>query len=152
MLPMLIGIDPGQNGGIAWQDEAGDVSVMRMPDTPLDIFQTLLGLTTDEPLVDCYIENVGGYRPGNSGPAAVKFGRHCGHLEMALLAAQIRHHYIAPSVWMRKVLNTVPSDKKERKNKIKREMQRLYPELRVTLWGSDALGLLTHGILLGQQD
>ena len=138
-----LGIDPGASGGFALTKHDGTVEVLKMPETCKDILDAL-----EETIllgdVQCAIENVGGYRPGNSGPAACKFARHCGHLEMALLAAEIPHVYVAPSTWMKAVLKTVPKDKKERKLKIKADMQRRYPKVKVTLWNADALGLMTY--------
>lgn len=145
----IIGIDPGASGGITAQYGNGDLVVRKMPETCRDILDLLEELTQqDEKLSDllCIIENVGGYRPGNSGPAACKFARHCGHLEMALIAAEIPYIYVAPSVWMRAVLKTVPKDKKERKLKIKQDMQRRFPKVKVTLWNADALGMMVYGL------
>jgi hypothetical protein len=143
----LIAIDPGASGGIALRDPHGAVEVHKMPGTPRDILDLLDDLTIqDAKMADlqAVVENVGGYRPGNSAPSAVKFARHCGHLDMALIASEIPHERVAPSVWMWAVLKTVPSDKTERKNAIKMEMQRLYPKIKVTLWSADALGMLTY--------
>jgi Holliday junction resolvasome RuvABC endonuclease subunit len=150
----IMGIDPGASGGFATRVANGDVVVDRMPETCKDILDLIEERTWVDSEVShlfCYIENVGGYRPGNSAPSAVKFARHCGHLEMALIASEVPHQYVAPSPWMRTVLGTVPSDKKERKTAIKKEMQRLYPEVKVTLWNADALGLMTYGLLMEQK-
>jgi hypothetical protein len=140
----LIGIDPGANGGFATRTEKGEILVDKMPGTCLDIYDLILQRTGESDQTLCAIENVGGYRPGNSGPAACKFARHCGHLDMGLLAAGVPHVKVAPSSWMRFISGTVPKDKKERKNAIKAEMQRRYPSIKVTLWNADALGLMTY--------
>lgn len=141
-----IAIDPGQSGAIVSMTVDG-LRVEKMPETPTDLLDLLEDMTLqDEKLDDLHavIENVGGYRPGNSGPAACKFARHCGHLDMALIAAEIPHERVAPSVWMKGVLKTVPSEKAARKAAIKAEMQRRYPKVKVTLWNADALGMLTY--------
>lgn len=152
---MIIGVDPGMNGGIAWGFE-NKIYAEKMPTTPKDIYNFLYDLAFDadghEDIV-CYIERVGGYRPGNSGPASVKFARHCGHLEMALLALNVKYIEILPSKWMAYLIGkqkypksmTAAQRKRKRKNMIKAKVQGLYPDLRVTLATSDALGILNYG-------
>ena len=143
----LLAIDPGASGAIVSRTADGEIRVEKMPDTPMGILELLEDMTVQDAKLDdlfCVVENVGGYRPGNSGPSACKFARHCGHLDMALLATEIPHERVAPSVWMRAVLKTVPSDKGERKNAIKADMQRRFPMIKVTLWNADALGMLVY--------
>lgn len=145
----LIGIDPGASGAIVARLSNGELVSEKMPATCRDILDVLREMLYTDPRLketECTIENVGGYRPGNSGPAACKFARHCGTLEMALIALEIPHTYVAPSVWMRAVLKTVPKEKTARKNAIKAEMQRRYPKLKITLANSDALGILTFAM------
>ena len=168
---MRISIDPGGSGGIACKID-GKIYAFKMPDTPKDIWGLILSLKSDDTF--CWVERVGGYMPGNSGPAAVAFARHCGHIDMALLAAGIRHDTVTSQKWMHWLIGKpnypklpeIPKElskkdqnkmlkeqnkirakrKQERKNKIKEKMQRLYPDLKVTLALADALGLLYYGI------
>lgn len=134
----IISIDPGANGAIAVKYPDGQVYTHKMPDTPADILDLLMALAP----ATAIIEKVGGYMPGNSGPASVKFARHCGHLDMALLASRIPSYAVAPGVWQ-KSLGALSKDKSERKRQIKDMMQRLYPSLKVTLINADALGMLS---------
>lgn len=140
----IIAIDPGAGGAIAWVDGDGDVFAGTMPPTFTDVadFLRSLKLSLEPEGLRAVVEKVGGYVPGNSGPAAVKFGRHCGHVEMALYCLGIPTTQIAPSMWMKK-LGTFPKDKTARKNAIKQMMATRYPHLRVTLKNADALGILT---------
>lgn len=163
---MIIGIDPGIGGGIAYEVN-NTIYAEKMPSTPKDILEFIRNLTqkTDS-LFDimCYIEKVGGYMPGNSGPAAVKFARHVGNLEMALIALSIPHQEVLPTKWQKyligapnypKIPKEVPAKerkrilakrKTERKNRIKRNIQARCPHLKVTLATADALGILFYGI------
>jgi len=141
---MKIAIDPGVTGAIVWKDRDQEVVAVKMPDTPKDILELLQDITREAVDSFCWCERVGGYRPGNSGPSSVKFATHVGHLQMALLAAEISHAYVTPSKWMTKVLGTVPKEKKLRKAAIKQRMQQLYPKVAVTLVNADALGILTY--------
>jgi len=159
---MLITIDPGANGSIVCKLSSGQVYAFKMPDTPKDILLLILSLKTDDAF--CWIEQVGTYMPGNSGPAAVTFARHCGHIDMALLAAGISCDTVLPRKWEHwligkpnypKISKEIPGKersrilakrKQERKCKIKEKMQALYPDLKVTLKTADALGILTWAL------
>jgi hypothetical protein len=138
----IVCIDPGASGAIAWRDGEGNVYATNMPPTYTEIAD-LLGqfrLTLKNPR--CVIEKVGAYMPGNSGPAAAKFARHCGHLEQACYCLGLPTTQVPPQKWMKK-LGALPKDKKDRKNKIKEMMAARYPHLSVTLKNADALGILT---------
>ena len=138
----MIAIDPGASGGIAWMhDEPASVEAVAMPvgmTAQADLLRSLSSIGFRKAI----IERVGGYMPGNSGPAACKFARHCGHIEAACYAYGIAVEYVAPQTWM-KAIGTWPRDKSERKRAIKEAMARRYPYLDVTLKTADALGIMT---------
>jgi hypothetical protein len=162
----LIAIDPGANGAVvmAIVNDLGileSIQANPMPDTPADILALFYRLMeTDPQPTMCLTEKVGGYQPGNSGPAAVTFARHCGHLDIALIAAKIPYEAVAPASWMKEFLITLPKstykktgDKKAdqkakydakqvRKHAIQDKAQRIFPQVKVTLNNADALGLL----------
>ena len=143
---MTLAIDPGASGGFAWHDEdgfsrrCGMVQAEKMPETMTDLIDRLMELKA-EGITQAVIERTGTYVPGNSGPSAAKFARHCGHIEAALYALGFSTTQIAPSVWQRK-LGALPKDKKDRKNAIKNMMAAKYPHLKVTLATADALAIL----------
>lgn len=156
MTKLYVGIDPGASGGVAYHMPAsGAFGCFNMPDTLADLRDRLNELTQTalksamgvgrllpgEAVV--LLEKTGGYMPGNSGPAAVKFARHCGSLEGLLVGMRISFDEVAPSKWQ-KHFGTLPKDKKDRKNAIKDQMQKKYPDLKVTLKTADALALLTY--------
>lgn len=137
----ILAIDPGASGGLALYD-GESVYAYPMPDGMTAQGDLIRTIRAEFPGISCIMERVGGYVPGNSGPAAATFARHCGHLEALLYAYGIPTEQVAPQVWM-KSLGTLPKDKKERKTAIKEAMARRYPTLTVTLKTSDALGMLT---------
>ena len=147
-MKVLVAIDPGASGAIAVRDSQGRVFVDAMPDTLWDIYETInlyrVGLPSRD-LVSVVIEDAGYHVQGNNASASCKFARHCGHLEMALTAARFSWEAILPQKWM-KSFGTLPKEKKDRKNAIKEKMQRLYPQIKVTLANADALALLTWAI------
>ena len=133
----VLAIDPGKNGGLAWVNGDNEVFCQRMPKGIRDI---LLLVKQIDPVL-AVIENVGGYRPGNSGPAACTFSRHVGNLEAILVTLAIPTVWVVPRVWMM-ALGEVPSDKAERKRFIVDSMKSRFPGLRVQLTTGDALGIL----------
>ena len=147
---MTLAIDPGASGGFAWKTARGDIDTYPMPEGMTEqamfIWQKLSELAL---IAGCAIENitvvlekVGGYMPGNSGPASVKFARHCGNLEAICFCYGASVVQVAPQTWM-KSIGTMPKNKTERKNAIKEAMARKYPNIRVTLKTADALGMLS---------
>ena len=138
----LIAIDPGASGGIAWRDHDGIVQAAKMPDGMTAQVDFLRGLAAENPGAQSVIERVGTYMPGNSGPAAAKFARHCGHLDAALYCLGIPTAFNpAPQTWM-KHLGALPKDKQERKRAIREWAARRFPHLAVTLATADALAML----------
>lgn len=140
---MIITIDPGASGGVAWIETDGYSRAAKMPDgmsTQAD-FLRKLSMIEGTGNTKAILEKVGTYVPGNSGPAAATFARHCGHLEAILYCLGLPVHQVTPGVWM-KSLGVLPKDKQERKRAIKEMMARLHPHLAVTLSTADALGML----------
>lgn len=144
---MLIAVDPGASGGFAWTDPEGRIVVDTMPETMGEIFDYIDNIFYNfRNETKAVIEDVGGFRPGNSGPTRVKFARHIGHLEMALYACGISTERVAPQTWMRGIGVPTKLSKTDRKNWIKDHVQRLYPQLKVTLKTADSLGILTWAL------
>jgi hypothetical protein len=138
---MSISIDPGLSGGIAWIDEDRIVQAVPMPEgmsAQADFIRSIKHRGM------CFMERTGTYRPGNSGPGAATFARHCGHLDAILYLLDIPVTQVAPQTWM-KALGALPKEKSDRKKAIKELMARTYPHLTVTLNTADALGLLWYG-------
>lgn len=148
---LYIGIDPGNNGGIAVVNRFGDlVDTQKMPSTPLDIYDYLYELASGEEDVCCCLEDVGHGLPGQSSKATATFARHNGHLEMALLVLGIPTVTVTPQKWMKYYQIGKASDYKNKsawKNKLKAKAQALFPNYqKLTLCTSDA-ALLANYIL-----
>lgn len=148
---IVIGIDPGSNGGIAVYD-GKNIKAYKMPETYPDIYETLKEIRDTyianyEVIV--YMENVGKGMPGQSSKATATFARHNGHLEMALYALGMRTEMVTPQKWMKHYSNSLgkSSDygKTEWKNRLKGLAQRLYPSIKVTLWSADAMLIANYG-------
>lgn len=145
----VLGIDPGINGGIAVMDGNHRVlDVLCMPETPMDILEFLRGYAGG--IVVVYMEDVGRGMPGQSSSATAKFARHCGHLEMALLALGMRTVKVTPQKWekMYQLGRSSDYEKSEWKRRLKSKAQELFPDLgrKVTLSTCDALLLALYGV------
>lgn len=139
---VVMAIDPGASGGLAWVDGDGVVQAESMPQGMTAIVDRLREMAAAMPGLTAVTEKVGHWMPGDHPNAATKFARHCGQIEAALYALGIPFDEVSPGVWM-KSLGTLPKVKAERKRMIRELMARRFPHLRVTLDTADALGLLT---------
>lgn len=139
----LLAIDPGASGGLAWCDRDGIVYCEPMPEgmtAQVDMLRTLAASLTG---IEATVERVGTYMPGNSGPAAATFARHCGTLETALYCLGVPTVQVTPKRWQ-KYFGALPKDKMERKRAVKELMSRKHPALSVTLKTADALAILDY--------
>ena len=145
----VIGIDPGDKGGIAVLDNAHKViEVIKMPDTPLDILEFLRKYNPEE--TTAYLENVGHGIPGQSSSATANFARHNGHLEMALMALGFTTEKVTPQKWQKMYQLGKSSDyeKAEWKRRLKAKAQELFPTLgkKLNLLTCDALLIALYGV------
>jgi hypothetical protein len=140
----LLAVDPGVNGGIAWTED-DQILCSSMPEGMTGQADFIRQIVVHRRERCAVIEKVGAYMPGNSGPAAATFARHCGHLEAILYCFGVSTEQVTPNKWMSGI-GTWPKDKHERKKAIQEEMARRYPHLKVTLKVSDALGILTYAL------
>lgn len=148
MIEYILGLDPGEKGGIAVLDKDGSVvEVSKMPMTMLDILSFLRSYPAETCVA--YLENVGHGMPGQSSSATARFARHNGHLEMALLATGIKTNMVTPQKWMKSYQLGKSGDytKTEWKNRLKSKAQQLFPNLgkQLTLATCDAVLLAEYG-------
>lgn len=144
----LIAIDPGKKGALAVRDHEGRVHVEKLDtDSLKDLWDQIAsyGPTMDTREVFCLMEKVGTGRPGNAARAMTTFARHCGNVEAFLTAARIPFDEILPTSWMNGTVGKIRSkEKADRKREIKAYVQKLFPDIRVTLDNADALGILVY--------
>ena len=141
-----IGIDPGDQGGIAVLSADGSVvEVAKMPATPMDLLDFLSRHKDDS---FCVLERVGGL-PGQGGSAMFNFGKGYGHLQMALLALGIPTNDVTPNKWEKsfQLGSSGKYGKTEWKNRLKAKAQQLFPSLgrKITLATCDALLIAEYG-------
>ena len=142
---IVIGIDPGTNGGIAWITD-GEPCVEKMPDSLRDLWDLICDITNhprstvDGRKYKAYIEQVHS-SPQMGVKSAFTFGNGFGHLEMALTAAGIPFERVRPQVWQKAMGCMTKGDK----NVSKRKAQELFPSLRVNHYIADALLIAEYG-------
>lgn len=146
---VIMAIDPGASGAIAWRDASGIRRVVNMPDTPRGIYDAIVEARGESGEAVCYLEDVGHGIPGQSSSATAKFARHNGHLEMALLALGIKVVKMTPQKWEKEFSLGKSSqfEKSEWKRRLKQKAEELYPNVKVTLKNADALLLLEVGCM-----
>jgi len=97
---VIIGLDPGKNGGIAILTEHGDfIDCWPIPDTVPE----LINLVENDiiPLSNKFravVENVGAM-PTDGRTSAFKFGRALGQQETVLMACHVSIERVTPSIW-----------------------------------------------------
>lgn len=107
---IILGIDPGQSGAIAWLDGSG--ALLRVEDMPVfEVMRNgkprrelnvhgLASLLSDFAADVCFYEQVGGM-DGDSPSSAFTFGRIAGAAEAAVKLSGARFEFVAPHVWKR---------------------------------------------------
>jgi hypothetical protein len=138
---MIIGIDVGKNGAIAWTT-LGDTLVEKMPETTKDLWDLIdeIAQSAGTEVPHCYLEQVSS-SPQMGVVSAFSFGNGFGHLEMALTAAGIPFTKVRPQVWMKHLGCMTKGDK----NVTKRMAQQLYPDIKITHANADALLIHEYG-------
>lgn len=143
---IVVGIDPGASGGIAWlapgQHAVGALAV-KMPETERDTWDVLRSLAvTDQPgivPVFAIIEAVHSM-PKQGVSSSFKFGRSYGFLRGCLIASGIPFEEVTPQRWQKELGCLTKGDK----NVSKRRAQQLFPLLKITHATADALLLAEY--------
>jgi hypothetical protein len=148
---IIVAIDPGASGGLAWQVPGFAMAVENLPETPHELCELLTCIQKDGD-ARVYLEEVGGYTGGTGmpGSAAFNFGRGFGQILGVCAAMGIPVELVRPQKWQ-KALSLGTSKgmtKTQWKNKLKVRAMQLYPDVRVTLNVSDAL-LIHHAAVKG---
>ena len=161
-----VAIDPGESGGVAWCDAAGNVDAVKMPDgmtAQMDLLLELKArLDSLSGQLPAWIELVNPM-PSDGRASVGVFMRHAGALDSGLYLCGYSARVVSPVKWQSAIgvprLPPLAKDmdqdarrtelarrKADRKRWIRDAMQRRYPHLRVTLNTADALGILTFAL------
>jgi hypothetical protein len=146
--PLMLGCDPGKEGGIALLYSDGTAETHRMPATETDMVELARELADrwdrSEHLPQATIEFVRS-SPQMGVVSAFTFGRNYATLRTALIAAGFVLHEVTPPKWQRVLGISARGDK----NALKARAQELFPTLltgeKVVLWNADALLIASYG-------
>jgi len=140
---LYIGIDPGVNGGIAWQHERGDsvtVHAVKMPDSLRDLSDLLASLVETDNLKSCALEKVAS-RTGQGVRSIFTFGYQYGIVRASVVCHKIPLELVSAQRWQKPFGLIFPATVKrtQKKNQHKAKAQELFPHLKVTHATADAL-------------
>jgi crossover junction endodeoxyribonuclease RuvC len=143
MYQHVMGIDPGQAGGLALLNQSGAVLwVTKMPETEGDLIDLLRGeqyIVPQDGLI-AILERAQSF-PGQGVASSFKYGMHFGSLRATLIACRIPFHEVRPAIWQRHLGALSHGDK----GVTKRIAQQLFPGEKVTHAIADALLIAEYG-------
>lgn len=156
---VVLGIDPGSNGGIAvWKSEDPKIETITMPKNIADlrIYLQYIKSIRKKPIV--FVEKVQ-LRSDDVNQNPGKAFR----IQQLLMAFQQLKDYIAvegipyvqvhPITWQAYLkLRKEKEEKKDRKNRYKAAAGHYYPTVKPTLWNADAILIMHFGRLKIQND
>lgn len=137
MNKIIIGIDPGVNGGVCFIGaERVDAFAMK---SLADLKAELVELKSKNRPLKAYLEEVGGFigKP-QPGSAMFKFGRSMGEIVGLLTGLEIPFETVRPQVWQKGLPNIAKLKGVERKRALKEIATQRFPELSLTLKTCDA--------------
>jgi len=138
---LILAIDPGIKGAVAvYNDIYDEVSVYTPSESQRMICDFLDSLDKSQG-IKAYIEKVHSM-PKEGVKSVWTFSGNYHSWTMGFICFEIPFEEIAPREWQ-SYIKFLPKEKKARKLEIKRQMENLYPHLKVTLQNADALAILT---------
>jgi crossover junction endodeoxyribonuclease RuvC len=136
---IVIGIDPGQSGGIAWIEPAfvtpRVAGAAKMPETEHDVCEHLRDLAKRQGEPVLVVVELVTPMPKQGLGSTWKFGQHYGMLRGILAALGWRYQLVTAGKWQKALGCLTHGDK----NISKAAAQRLFPELKITHATADAL-------------
>ena len=138
---IVIGIDPGQSGGIAFIGK--EITAHKMPETERDIYDLLEGCGERERFgAVVFLEKVHSM-PGQGVASSFKFGRGYGYLRGIVTALKYPLHDVTPQKWQ-KTLGCLTGGNK---NISKQKAQQLFPHIKIIHATADCLLIAYYGKL-----
>jgi hypothetical protein len=149
---LVLGLDPGRSGGIAWHVLGGErtaTGAVKFPETETDLRQILEGLMREHADWRAYVERVGA-TPQMGVTSAFTFGRGYGFLRGLLVGLGVPFEEVLPSHWqaefgLRQKGRKLAQADTEKHNAIKGKAQQFYPHLKITHHTAAALLIAEWG-------
>ena len=138
---VIIGIDPGQSGGIAFLWEGGVQRACKMPETESDVTDLFDLSISEEVAAFAFLEFVHSM-PKQGVSSSFKFGRNYGFLRGLLTALKIPFEDVTPQKWQKALGCMSRGDK----NVTKQKAQQLFPNVgKITHATADCLLIAEFG-------
>jgi hypothetical protein len=148
----IVAIDPGVSGGLAIWSPNCKVEVKKMPKDLMDLKEYFEYLKSISESVLVFIEKVQLHHGdmGNDVPGKAfniqKMLQGFEKLKVIIEVCEIPFLQVHPMSWQSYLkLRKRGEEKQDRKNRYKAVAQNLYPEIKATLWNSDALLIMHFG-------
>lgn len=141
---IIIGIDPGANGGVCFMArERADAFAMK---SLSELKSALAELKRKGPPPKAFLEEVGGFiGKAQPGSAMFRFGRSMGEIVGLLTGIEIPFETVRPQVWQRGLPGLAKLKGVERKRALKEIATQRHPELAPTLKTCDAILIAEYG-------
>ena len=147
---LIIGIDPGKNGGAALiyiDQQIEDIKIFRCPPTPQEMVDQLssrIPVSVGSHNAFAFVEHVHAF-PGQGVVSTFSFGQNLGQWEGVLASQDVTVEYVSPRKWMN-IYNT-PSKltRRTRKRYLRDQAEFIYPNIKMTFNTSDAVLIANYG-------
>lgn len=143
-MKIIIGIDPGKNGGLCFIKDGKIIQLIKMPESNKAIYDLLypygkLGAV-------CFLEQVHAM-PGQGVTSMFSFGQGYGALQMALIATKISTISVTPQRWQkyygfgsRNGMSTT-----EWKKKLQQRAEQIFPTKKIHVSVADSVLIAHYG-------
>lgn len=144
---MILAIDPGLSGGIAWCDREGITHAKKMPSVEPDITALLRSIILLEQVKEAFVENPPLFTGRKvTAQSLCKLHRNLGYILGALDTLFVRTVLVKPQDWQAHFrLGRKKDHGPKWKSVLATEARRRFPDLDVTLATADSLLLLDYG-------
>lgn len=141
---IIIGIDPGLNGGVCFMaSDRADAFAMK---SLFELKSELVELKRKGRPLKAFLEEVGGFiGKAQPGSAMFKFGRSMGEIVGLLTGLEIPFETVRPQVWQKGLPGLAKLTGKDRKRALHNLATQRYPELKPTLKTCDAILIAEYG-------
>jgi hypothetical protein len=136
---MILGIDPGKNGGAALVSDSGDLIAVHPFRSPEDMDYKLREWSSHD-IHTIMMERVHAF-PGQGVVSAFSFGQNLGWWEGRLCGFSSAVHYVEPRTWQQKLCTKLPGHKQkaEHKRALLAVARSMFPDTKITLGTCDAV-------------
>lgn len=147
---IIIGFDPGMNGGMAILWDFGNMEAHAF-DSITDYCERLQDVKrfadNEGFRLKAYVEELTGTTAGSfiTPPASFKLGRNVGAIEGLLTALQISFESVRPQTWQKGLEGVKASKGNDKKHKLKDHACKRYPNAKPTLKTADAILIADWG-------